>query len=72
MSDQNGSRLDVPTVANVVSGVINALGLQPSQSSVQSGSNSISTSITAVTQSRRVNRFVCIYLYIAVLIMYIS
>ena len=35
MSNQNGSRLDVSTVTNVVNGVINALALQPSQSSVQ-------------------------------------
>ena len=56
MSDQNSSRLDVSTVANVVNGVINALGLQPNQSSIQSGS----TSTAAATQSRRVTRFVCI------------
>ena len=36
MSDQSVSRLDASAVANVVNGVINALGLQPTLSSPRS------------------------------------
>ena len=43
-------------MANVVNGVINTLGLQPSQTSIQSGS----TSTAVVTKSRQVTRYVCI------------
>ena len=54
MSEPSGSRLDASTVANVVNGVINALGLQPSQSSIRSGA----TNTVSVTQTRRTTRSV--------------
>ena len=52
MSDQSVSRLDASAVANVVSGVINALGLQPTLSSPHSSSDSNNT------QNRRITRLV--------------
>lgn len=53
MSEPSGSRLDASTVASVVNGVINVLGLQPSQIS-----GATSTAAT-VTQTRRATRLVC-------------
>lgn len=63
MSDPSISHLDASTVANVVNGVINALGLQPTQPQSR-GSDSNSTSLrinntATVTQSRRITRLVC-------------
>ena len=52
MSDQSVSRLDASAVANVVSGVINALGLQPTLSSPHSSSDSNNI------QNRRITRLV--------------
>ena len=59
VSEPSGSRFDTSTMASIVKGVINVLGLQPSQLSSAFSTAATYTLTQTRTQTRRTTKFVC-------------